>query len=53
MAAAFALVPVSPSDGGHDFEIGTFDAIRAANGGFLLRHEVLRWFLVGLRVFRG
>ena len=32
-------VPVSFSNGGHGFEIETFDAERAANDGLRFRHE--------------
>ena len=39
MTALFTLVPVSTSNGGHDFEMGTFDAVGAANHGDWLGHE--------------
>ena len=31
MTALFTFVPVSTSNGGHDFEVGAFDAVGAAN----------------------
>jgi hypothetical protein len=31
MTALFTLVPVSTRNGGHEFEMGTFDAVGAAN----------------------
>ena len=39
MTALFTLVPVSTGNGGHDFEMGTFDAVGAANHGDWLGHE--------------
>ena len=39
MTALSTLVPVSTSNGGHDFEMGTFDAVGAANDGDRFGHE--------------
>jgi hypothetical protein len=39
MTAQFTLVPVSACNGGHDFEMGTFDAVGAANDGEWFGHE--------------
>jgi hypothetical protein len=38
VAAPFTLVPVSTGNSGHDFEMRTFDAVRAANDGPRLWH---------------
>jgi hypothetical protein len=39
MTAQFTLVPVSARNGGHDFEMETFDAVGAANDGEWFGHE--------------
>jgi hypothetical protein len=39
MTALSTLVPVSTSNGRHDFEMGTFDAVGAANNGDRFGHE--------------
>jgi hypothetical protein len=39
MTAQFTLVPVSACNGGHDFEMGTFDAVGAAHDGEWFGHE--------------
>ena len=39
MTALFTLVPVSARYGGHDFKMGTFDAVGAANCEDRVGHE--------------